>query len=199
MYSRTFFSKEELLSKISNHINPLDLNKIESAYEMADNALFEKCTDDGTSLFFHSTRVCRILVNELNIYEPELIISSLLHEVYYKCDDISEEIISFNFGNYVAFLIEILNDDIEVFAVKNNEIENIQKNNNRVTLEDYLILKLSEILDKLRCLEPANSLNPILDFSKLTKNILPFSEKVHHHNVEYLKQQIKNEKIKYSN
>ncbi len=199
MYSRTYFSKEDLLKNISTQINPLDLNKIESAYEMADNALFDKISDDGNSLFFHSTRVCQILVNELHIYEPELIIASLMHEVSFKCTEISGEIISFNFGHYVSFLVEISNEDIEVFALKNNEIEHIQKNNNRVTLEDYLILKLTEILDKLRCIDPISSLNPILELSKLTKKILPFSEKIHNPKVEYLTNQIKIEKNKYNN
>lgn len=199
MYSRTYFSKEDLLKKISTQINPLDLNKIESAYEMADNALFDKISDDGNSLFFHSTRVCQILVNELHIYEPELIISALMHEVSFKCTEISSDIISFNFGHYVSFLVEISNEDIEVFALKNNEIQQIQKNNNRVTLEDYLILKLAEILDKLRCIDPISSLNPMLELSKLTKKILPFSEKIHNPKVEYLTNQIKIEKNKYNN
>ncbi len=199
MYNKTYYSREDLLADLIGKIDALDLNKIESAYEMADNALFDKLLNDGTSLFFHSTRVCKILIRELNQIEPELLISSLLHEVILHCEEINSEILTFNFGSYISFMSEILNDDIEIFAIKNNEIENIQKISNRVPLEDYLIMKLAEILDKTRSIDPTINFNPMSEFISLTQNILPFAENNQNQKIQYLVNNIKSEKNRFFN
>ena len=199
MYSTTYYSRENLLADLMGKVDPLELNKIESAYEMADNALYDKLLNDGTSLFFHSTRVCKILIQELAIDEPELLISSLLHEVILHCEDINSEIITFNFGNYVSFMSEILNDEIEIFALKNNEIENLQKISNRVPLDDYLIMKLAEILDKTRSIDSTINFNPMSEFHSLTANVLPFAENNPNSKIQYLVNAIKHEKNRFFN
>lgn len=194
MYSNTFLSKEELEHVLQNKINPLDLNRIISAYDMADWAYGDKKTIDGSLYFFHVTRVCKILIYELNIYDSELLISALLHDVYNKVEDITPEIIIYNFGPYIAYLMEVLQRDLaylksKPFVFGNDEIV-------RMPEDDYMILWLSEHLDNFRCLEITLQLNPINYILNVTQSLISNTENLQHKSVKYLVSELKKERNK---
>ena len=67
-----------MLESLKTYVNPVDINRIIDAYDMADQAYGDKKTLSGEPYFFHTTRVCKILVIELGIFDSELIITSLL-------------------------------------------------------------------------------------------------------------------------
>ena len=110
-YNQTYLAKEDLQMKLEGKVGSLELNKIISAYEMADNAYNDMQLPDGTPHFFHCTRVCNIIISELELFDPDLICAALLHKIYAAEVEISREIIDLNFGPYVAFLVEALKDE----------------------------------------------------------------------------------------
>jgi len=114
-YNQTYLAKEDLQMKLEGKVGSLELNKIISAYEMADNAYNDMQLPDGTPHFFHCTRVCNIIISELELFDPDLICAALLHKIYAAEVEISREIIDLNFGPYVAFLVEALKDEYKFF------------------------------------------------------------------------------------
>ena len=57
MYSRTYLSKEELQQLLVSHVDLLEINRILSAYDMADMAYAEKKSLNGSPYFFHTSRI----------------------------------------------------------------------------------------------------------------------------------------------
>ena len=193
----SYLTKQELEKKIIDKILPIELNRILSAYEMAENAHANHLDRAGIPAFFHVTRVCRILIDELLIYESDLIIASLLHDIYQTSNEINTEIISYNFGPYVAFLIdEIPNnysyDNFESFNSKTFSIDNI-----RVPFDDYFIIRLSQHLDNFRTLGFNPSFNPINYVNDITKKYLNITDKTDNPKIKYLIEELKKERNKF--
>ena len=88
------FDKKALTDSLQDKVTPFDLNNIISAYEMAYNAHANQKMKDGSTLFEHLSRVCQIIVTELNITDPDIIVSSLLKSIYNASDEISPDIIN---------------------------------------------------------------------------------------------------------
>ncbi len=194
MYSQTFLSKDELEQVLHNKVNLLEINRIMSAYDMADRAYADKKAMDGSFYFFHVTRVCKILIYELNIFEPEMIISALLHDVYKKVDDIGPEIIIYNFGPYVAYLMDLLQKDFDF--VKNHTVSNITADTLRIPEDDYIILMLSEHLDNFRCLDVNISFNPVNYILNVTQSLISKANETDNQHVNYLLSELKRERNK---
>jgi (p)ppGpp synthase/HD superfamily hydrolase len=193
MSTNYFFSKDELLESLKIHINPVIINRIIDAYDMADQAYGDKKTLNGDPYFFHTTRVCKILVTELNIFDSELIIATLLHDIYKTAEDLSDKVIALNFGDYVAFLISVLRQDYE-FINYNQFIDENDEQIIRIPLDDYLIIWLSEHLDNLRFLEFNTEFNPINYVLNISNNYFPIAEKSENPQVEYLLKELKKER-----
>lgn len=189
-----FLSKEELNKLLENKFNPIAINHILSAYDMADQAYGDKKTISGQPYFFHTTRVAKILLSELNVTDPDLIIASLLHDIYKTCDDITDEIISYNFNPYITYLINALKEDFEY--INNNPFICNDDDNIKFAEDDYLIIWLSEHLDNLRFPAITPELNPLNYILNITAFFFPMSKKSNNPNVKYLIAELKKEKIK---
>jgi (p)ppGpp synthase/HD superfamily hydrolase len=193
MSTNYFFSKDELLESLKSNVNPVEINRIIDAYDMSDQAYGDKKTLNGAPYFFHTTRVCKILVNELNIFDSELIIASLLHDIYKTTEDLSDSVIALNFGDYVAYLISVLRQDPEFVNI--NPFQGVfAENSIRIPSDDYLIIWLSEHLDNLRFLEFNTEFNPINYVLNISNNFFPIAEKSGSPHVEYLLKELKKER-----
>ena len=193
MSTNYFFSKDELLESLKTYVNPVDINRIIDAYDMADQAYGDKKTLSREPYFFHTTRVCKILVIELGIFDSELIITSLLHDICKTTEDLSDNIIALNFGDYVAYLISVLRQDHE-FINSNPFLGDLTENNIRIPSDDYLIIWLAEHLDNLRFLEFNTEFNPINYVLNISNNYFPIAEKSENPFVEYLLKELKKER-----
>ncbi len=189
MYYQTFLGKDELFERIVKTFEPTLVNKIISAYELAETAYHNQYRADTMPVFYHITRVCKIILDELEINEPDVIIASLLHDVFISKTDLNHNIISFNFGYYVTFLIDALTDDAIEFKNSNNEGKKLLE----VAGEDGFIIRLSEILDEIRCIEYNTELLPIPYYTKVIKFYLNNCYKTNNKKIEYLVEQIKKE------
>lgn len=189
MYYQTFLGKDELFERIAKTFEPTLVNKIISAYELAETAYQNQYRADTMPVFYHITRVCKIILDELKINEPDVIIASLLHDVFISKTDLNHNIISFNFGYYVTFLIDALTDDAIEFKNSNNDGKKLLE----VAGEDGFIIRLSEILDEIRCIEYNTELLPIPYYTKVINFYLNNCNNINNNKIEYLVEQIKKE------
>jgi (p)ppGpp synthase/HD superfamily hydrolase len=195
MYSRTYFSKEELQDALRVNVDPLEFNRIMSAYDMSDVAYNDKKSLNNTPYFFHTSRVCKILVHELSIYDPDLIVCSLLHGVLDANTEITPQIISYNFGAYVAYMLTILRDEYHVIDKTTMPLE-LYKSSYRIPADDYLIIWLAEHLDNFRSLEISPLFNPINYILNTVSILFPAAEKSENQLVHKLLQALKQERNK---
>lgn len=152
-YSDIYLKKEDLEDLLMDKVTSIDLNLILSAYEMSENLCAKHLLPLGTDFFYHATRIVKILTEELNIFDPEIITAALLHDAYKLSKDVTPLIIDYNFGSYVAFLVEILYEGYEYLAKFPNGLQPLIKGETTIVPDDYLLLMCAEHLDHFRCLD----------------------------------------------
>ncbi len=189
-----FLSKDELNVIINKIFNPIDCHRIVSAYDMADQAYGDKKTLSGNPYFFHTTRVAKILLKEINIKDADLIIAALLHDIYKTCDDISDEILNYNFNPYITYLVNSLKEDF-VF-IKKKPFKTAEESNVKVPEDDYLIIWLAEHLDNLRFPAFTPELNPVNYILNITAYFFPLADINPNPKIKYLISELKKEKNK---
>lgn len=190
-YNKIYFSKDDLIESLKGHLSGIQINRIISAYELADQAYANEYTEEGIPVFFHTSRVCKIIIKELNILNPDLIISSLLHYIYRLNDEISNIIIDLNFGPYVAYLLEILKLDVLEIKYSSEELNFYDK----LPKDDYLIIWLAEHLDYFRSISLPATPNAVEYINKISAEIIPLIENTNN-KVNYLINEIKKERNK---
>ena len=193
MENKYFLSKDELVRLLENNFNPIDINDIISAYDIADQAYGGKKALSGQPYFFHTTRVIKILIEELFIKESNLIIAALLHDINKTSADISDEIINYNFNPYVTKLINILKEDYE-YIERNQHL--LKEFNLNELQDDYLIIWLAEHLDNLRYPAVTPELNPLNYVLNVSAYYFPISKNSNSPIVKYLISELQKEKNK---
>ncbi len=188
MSKNDYLSKAELEEILNDKINPEDVSKIIGAYEMAEDAESNATDPTGTPKFYHNTRVCRILIDELSITEPNLLIAALLHNILLSSSEISSSIIDYNFGSYVAYLVQFMCDDY-----RERQKDKPEKINIDYLDDDALIIILSDFLDMLRTFDFDKLLNPFTYIEDIKKRYFPLATKSDNDEIAYLIKEIRNE------
>ncbi len=196
MYNNKYYSLEKITDFLKGKINCLEVNKISAAYEMMQEVYENRCGQDGIPYFNHSTRVCGILIDELNLYDTDVIISALLHDIYDNQDTISEEIIDYNFGAYVAFLLELLKMQKENTDFMFMQYIDKKTNESKFPGDDVLILALAEQLEKMRSLDNTPQFRPHIKLKQIDDIFLPIAKMSDNVRIAYLKNQLVKEKNK---
>jgi GTP pyrophosphokinase len=197
-YNHTFMSKEELEARLRERVDVVDLHKVISAYELAESVHENLIRNDGTPFFYHSTRVCKILIDELECYDVDVLSGSLLHDVLEDSTTITKEVLEYNFGQYVAYIVETLTKDLEQQRQKPDEIDlaHVEKLHN--ASEDCLLIRLTARLDNFRCLEFNLKRNPIVYINNTTERYIPLAEKrISNKRLQYVVRELKKERNKF--
>lgn len=195
MYSHTYLSKDELENLIKDKISPFEVNRVLSAYDMADLSYVNKKSLDGSPYFFHITRICKILISELEIFESDLLICSLINDICRNNSEITNEIIEYNFGPYVTFLLMILKEDYQ--SINNFKVPQFSDTQKiRIPADDYLIISLTEHLDNFRSIEISLAYNPINYILNTLAILLPAAENSNNQYVKKLVCELKKERNK---
>jgi len=113
---KDYMTIDRMEESLRQFLSPFQLNKIRGAYEMAESAHFGHLMKDGSLFFYHLTRIARIIIEELKIYDHDLIIAALLHDLHKTNEQITSEIIDFNFGPYVRLLFDNFKEDLNILA-----------------------------------------------------------------------------------
>lgn len=193
-YNQTYLSKEELQKLIEDKLSPMQLNQVISAYEFSDNAFGDQKLPDGTPHFFHCTRVCKILIEEVAIYDADILSAALLHRIYRADEELSAEVIDLNFGPYVAFLLEALIDEFRF--IENDPLKFDAHEKFRIPSDDYLIIWLADHLDTFRCLDYGVNQNPMKYIKETERLFFDAADESDNKNIKYLIKKLKKERNK---
>lgn len=144
-------NKYTFFARLEPALAPSEIVRVRGAYYLAKfghRAQFRKETDpEGFPLryFEHVRRVAIILIDEARIYDPDLIITALLHDTLEDTEAIDGAIIEQFFGTRVARLVRLLTKD-----PKEGYVERLKSS------PDALLVKACDRLDNLRSLEGAD-------------------------------------------
>lgn len=197
-YNQTFLSKSEIRDRLLPQIGAVQLNRVMCAYDMAENVHQFQTRNDGTPYIWHPSRVTKILLDELDITEPDVLIAALLHDTLEDSDILNSEVLEYNFGPYVSYLVETLTKEIRVDDGPLREQidrEYVQRLKN--ASEDCRIIKLADRLDNIRCLEFNLKRNPYKYVKETSEHYMPMAEGSNNLNMLYLLKELKKERNKF--
>jgi GTP diphosphokinase / guanosine-3',5'-bis(diphosphate) 3'-diphosphatase len=172
-YNRTMLSYEELESRLIAGFSPLVVTKVLDAYEMSHSVHEYQRRNDGTPYFWHSTRVARILLDELHVKDGDVLIAGLLHDVLEDSDTITKAVLEYNFGAYPAFLVEVLTKDLAKAKLDPEAVDLAHAQSLTSAPDDALIVKLVSRLDNFRCLEFNLKRNPLAYIQNTLERYIP--------------------------
>ena len=198
-YNHNFLSRQELISRIINVMTPADLNLVISAYEMAEHIHEFQKRLDGTPYFWHVTRTTAIIIDELKIMEPEIICGAILHDTLEDSDILTPEILTFNFGPYISYLIEALTKNYKLRDEKGDIEQKDYLDKIKNSSGDCILIKLAERLDNFRCLEFGIKENPIKYIEETMESYIPIAEKFESDGIKILIKLLKKERAKFLN
>ncbi len=197
-YNQTFLSKTELAERLTELIGSVELNRINSAFEMAQNVHQFQQRNDGTPYFWHPSRVAKILLDELGIADADLLCAALLHDALEDSDILTPEVISYNFGEYVAYIVDTLTKEI---GIKDGPLrekidqEYVQRLQN--STDDCRIVKLADRLDNLRCIQFNLKRNPYKYVKETIDYYVPMAEKSENLHLKYLLREMRKEQNRF--
>ncbi len=191
MYNQTHLTQSELEYILHDKVSIVDLQRIMSAYEMARSVHEQQSRRDGTPYFYHCTRVCKIVVEELKLYDADLICAVLLHDVLEDSKEITKEIIEYNFGDYVGYVVEILTKDLKAQEQNYDEVDQAHAELLKKSNDDCRIIRLAARLDNFRCLAFDLKSNPIKYVRDTSERYLPLAESSDHTALQYLANELK--------
>jgi hypothetical protein len=141
-------NKATFFARLEPRLAPSDLVRVRGAYYLAKyghRAQVRKELDgEGHSLryFEHVRRTAIILMDEAGVYDPDLVITALLHDALEDTDDIDALVIEQFFGFEVARRVRLLTK-----APKEGYVKRLQGSD-----ELTVLVKLCDRLDNLRSL-----------------------------------------------
>ena len=197
-YNQTFLSKSELTELLREKFDAVQINRVLSAWEMASNVHQFQQRNDGTPYFWHPTRVARIIVSELDIYDTDLIAGALLHDVLEDSDILTPEVISYNFGHRVAYIVETLTKQIGIKdgplrqKVDQEYIERLKRSS-----DDCKIVKLADRLDNLRCIQFNLKRNPLRYIKETIDYYVPMASASDNLHIAYLLREMRIEQNRF--
>lgn len=197
-YNQTFLSRTEIRDRLMPVVGAVEVNRILSAYDMAENVHQFQQRNDGTPYLWHPTRVTRILLDELNITEPDVLITGLLHDTLEDSDILTPEVLDYNFGSTVAYMVETLTKEVRVddgplrAEIDKEYVERLKR-----SFETVRIIKLCDRLDNFRCLDFNLKRNPYKYVKETSEHYMPMAEESTNLHMLYLLKELKKERNKF--
>jgi (p)ppGpp synthase/HD superfamily hydrolase len=175
LYNATFLSYEELDARLCSYGLQLMAPRILDAYTMAKAVHEHQTRNDGTPYFYHSSRVAKILLDELKIYDTDIVVAALLHDVLEDSKEITRDILEYNFGGYVAYIVETLTKDLKRAELEPDEVDIAHVAQLQSASEDCMVIKLTSRLDNFRCLSFNLKKNPLTYINSTFDRYLPLA------------------------
>ena len=161
-YNLTGYDRFDLEKDISDFLNPIDIHRVMSAYDLAEEVHHEQKRNDESPYFLHCARVCKILLKEVNVHDPDILIAALTHDVLEDSPSLTQEVLAYNFGEYAAFIVHILTKNLDEQKLDPDSIERAHVELLAKSPSDCLIVKLAARLDNFRCLDFQLKRNPLV-------------------------------------
>lgn len=196
-YNQTTLTRIELEESLVQHCNPMELNKVMSAFELSESVHEGQIRGDGSVYFYHCARVCKILLHEMGITDVDVLSAALLHDVIEDSPTLTPSVLEYNFGTYVAYIVEILSKDLERREVEPDEVDREHIELLKQSSSDCLLIKLAARLDNFRCLEFNLKRNPHRYIQETEELYIPLTENSIISHIEYLVVELKKERNKF--
>ncbi len=197
MYHLTHLSISELEQLLRDKLDPIEVNKVISAYEMAESVHEGQIRRDGSPYFFHCSRVCKLIIEELGITDPDVLCAALLHDVLEDSNEITRDIIAYNFGEYCAYIVETLTKDLKRQELNHDDVDLEHVERLKHASDDCLIIRLAARLDNFRCLQFDLKRNPLRYIIETMERYVPLAESRQNPHLEYLVSALRKEQNKY--
>lgn len=165
-------NKTTFFARLEPRLSPSDLIRVRGAYYMAKyghRAQVRKETDEaGQPLryFEHVRRVAIILMDEAKCYDPDLIITCLLHDTLEDTDDIDAPVIEQFFGKNVARRVRLLTKE-----PKEGYVDRLMSAD-----EETVLCKACDRLDNLRSLHQTPAMFQVRQIKETAEVYLPLFE-----------------------
>ncbi len=197
-YNQTFFSRREMEVLLKDlGFSAVDINNAVGAYDMAESVHEGQKRHDQTPYFWHPSRVAKITIIELGIKDVQVICAALLHDVLEDSQEITPEVIEYNFGEYASYLVQMLTKDIKAEGMLRELIEKEYVDRLAKATDDAKMLKLIDRLDSFRCLEFNVKRNPIKYIIETTKFYFPLAQASTDPKMQYLIKELQTARNKF--
>lgn len=197
-YNQTTFTKEELRDATQSAVGIVEVNRMLSAYEMAESVHQYQLRNDGTPYIWHPARVAKIVVTELGITDPDTIITALLHDTLEDSEILTTEVLEYNFGSRVARHVELLTKEIRIKDGPIRErIDREYAERLHTAPTVCRLIKLADRLDNTRCLQFNLKRNPYKYVVETKNHYLPMADETDDLRVLYLAREIRQAMNKY--
>jgi GTP diphosphokinase / guanosine-3',5'-bis(diphosphate) 3'-diphosphatase len=125
------------------------------ALDFACNAHFEQWRKSGDAYILHPCSVARILAEEMDIVNPEILAAALLHDTVEDVEEVTVEIVGQKFGSYVQAIVE---GCTKVTHVSGDKQYISQKTHRKIfsgaaLRPEVMLVKLADRLHNLRTLQ----------------------------------------------
>lgn len=196
-YNLTGYDRIDLEKDISEFLNPIDIHRVMSAYDLAEEVHHDQQRNDESPYFLHCARVCRILLKEINIQDPDILIAALTHDVLEDSPSLTQEVLAYNFGEYAAFIVQILTKNLDEQKLDPDAIERAHVELLAKSPSDCLIIKLAARLDNFRCLDFQLKRNPLVYVNRTSELYLPLADSSNNPFLLRLSEELKKERNKF--
>jgi GTP pyrophosphokinase len=196
-YNQSTYDRYDLEKDLADFLQPVDIHRVISAYDLAEEVHRDQTRNDESPYFYHCARVCKILVKEMQVQDPDMLIAGLTHDVLEDSHTLTQEVLAYNFGEYPAFIVQILTKNLEE---QKNDPDAFEKAHIALLEKsplDCLIIKLSARLDNFRCLDFHLKRNPLVYVNRTTELYLPLADSSKHPVLLKLSEELKKERNKY--
>jgi len=192
-YNRRYLTLSELEERLHRHGDAIALPKLLDAYEMSQSVHAHLMRNDGTPYFYHSARTARIIMDELHAFDTDILISALLHDVLEDSDTVTKGVLEYNFGSYVAYVVDMLTKDLPKARIDPESVDKAHVQKLQTASEDCLIIKLAARLDNIRCLSFNLKRNPLVYITNTLDRYLPIAEASSNARLHHLASAIRSE------
>jgi (p)ppGpp synthase/HD superfamily hydrolase len=196
-YNLTSYDRYELERDLADFLNPVDIHRVMSAFDLAEEVHHNQKRNDDSPYFFHCARVCKILLKEINVQDPDILIAGLTHDVLEDSPTLTQEVLAYNFGEYAAFIVHILTKNLDEQRIDPDAIERAHLELLAKSPSDCLIIKLAARLDNFRCLDFHLKRNPLVYVNRTNELYLPLADSSNNSYLQKLSEELKKERNKF--
>lgn len=192
-YNQRTLTASQLEERILRNGDSIHVNRILDAFEMARSVHAGIQRNDGTLFFDHVARTACILMDEMQIYDTDLLTAAFLHNVLEDSPNITREVLEYNFGSYVAYVVDTLTKDLEKAKLQPDSVDLQYVARLRKSSHDCIMIKLAARLDNVRCISFNLKRNPLVYISNTLERYVPIAEASNNPRLHRLAEMIQNE------
>lgn len=175
-YNQRTLTAPELEERIMRFGDSIHVHRVLNAFEMARSVHAGLQRNDQTLFFDHVARTAVILMDELQVFDTDVLTAAFLHNVLEDSPTITRDVLEYNFGSYVAYVVDTLTKDLEKAKLQPDSIDLQYVARLKKSSHDCIMIKLAARLDNVRCLSFNLKRNPLVYVSNTLERYLPMAD-----------------------